>query len=78
MASLGKTFLKTHTTLIDRHHIQQVDFFSRSQFASDGGELLPQNRNVECIGGRSKRCFLAGKLINFSKWKDCGQKDDIH
>ena len=48
--------------------------FFRSQFASDGGELLPQNRNIECIGGRSKRCFLAGKFINFSKCNDCGQE----
>ena len=32
----------------------------RSQRGSDGSELLPQDTSSECIGGPTKRCFLAG------------------
>ena len=32
----------------------------KTSTASDGGELLPQNRNADCIGGSTTKCFLAG------------------
>ncbi len=36
----------------------------KTQLASDGGELLPQNFDTNpCVGGPTTRCFLAGKTI---------------
>ena len=41
----------------------------KSRTDSNGEEFLPQNRNAECIGGSSTKCFLAG-IIFFEKMSE--------